>query len=422
MKKSLIIGRLSGSNALYLIYNIESIDHGMGNNTDNKKNILLVDDDKSVTEMLSMLLEMRGYHVRVASTGHEAIEVASNTTDLIILDLVLPDQEGFSVCRKLKEKKETTCIPIIILSAKLLSEDIVEGLYLGADDYLTKPFEYEELVARMEAVMRRVSVFREDQKTALDQDVIERELRRIVTEELIVPFFQPIFLLDSPRLLGLEALTRPRKSCIFVNPELLFKAAIQFGFYQELEMLAWRKALAYASKYLKEEKIFLNCNPYLVEGQKLLTVKSIFDKTHVPIDNVVLEITGRSAVSNYQIFYNHLNEYRQQGFQFAVDDVGGGYASLETIVQIKPEVVKIDRHIISHINEDEFKQSIVKFVVAFCKDNKILSIAEGVETKEELVTIKHLGIDAAQGYYLHNPVPRIDFAEMNQSLKKVDAR
>ena len=115
----------------------------------------MVDDDRSTTDTLSMLFETRGYNVTIARSGGEALQKASRNTDLILLDVVLPDQEGFNVCRKLKESKETHDVSIIILSGKLLTHDIVEGLYLGADDYLVKPFEYEELIARMEAVTRR---------------------------------------------------------------------------------------------------------------------------------------------------------------------------------------------------------------------------------------------------------------------------
>ena len=116
--------------------------------------ILLVDDDRSVTDMLSILFETRGYNVTVANSGKEALQKINSTTDLVLLDLILPDQEGFQLCRRLKENEETSDVCIIILTGKLLTQDKVEGLYLGADDYLTKPFEYEELVARMEAVMR----------------------------------------------------------------------------------------------------------------------------------------------------------------------------------------------------------------------------------------------------------------------------
>ena len=383
-----------------------------------KKHILLVDDDTSVTKMLCMLLETRGYDVDVANTAQEAFQQISPKTDLVILDLTLPDIDGFDVCRRFKQQSDTKTIPIVMLSAKVMCGDIVEGLYLGADDYLTKPFEYEELVARMEAVMRRF-IGRPHfvpNDTQRGQDNIIRELRKIIQGELIVPYFQPIYYFDSLKLVGLEALSRPKTSSILSNPELLFKAAIQYGFYQEMEIVAWRKALEYANEKLPDTHLFLNCNPYLVEGPKFLTVKSLFDQWKIQVQRVVLEITERSAISDFRIFYEHLRRYREYGFKFAVDDVGGGYASLESIVETKPEVVKIDRHIVDHLDSDMFKQSIVKFIVAFCRENNILSIAEGIERREDYEVLKKLGVDAGQGYFLFRPSPEINISEI-QTLK-----
>lgn len=374
----------------------------------NKKQILLVDDDRSVTDMLTMLFETRGYHVNTAHSGAEALQKASRTTDLILLDIVLPDQEGFQVCRKLKENETTRNISIIILTGKLLTQDITEGLYLGADDYLIKPFEHEELIARMEAVMRRGSHFNNGNRCGEGSEDIILELRKIIDEELIVPYFQPIFLLEPFQLYGFESLSRPQTQSILSAPDLLFQAALQYGFYQDLEFLAWRKSLEYAAQHIAGKKIFLNCNPYLVEGPKFLAVQSLFNSCNIDVDDVFLEITERSAITNFKAFYEHLKIYRDYGFKFAVDDVGGGYASLETIVETRPEVVKIDRHIVTGIDKDVFRQSIVKFMVAFCKEHNIISVAEGIETKKDFETVKKLGIDAVQGYYFCRPASQIE--------------
>lgn len=381
-----------------------------------KKRILLIDDDHAVTQMLSMLLRTRNYDVCVASTGEEAFRSVSPETDLVLLDLVLPDHDGFDICRKFKAEEQTAHIPIIILSARLLSEDIVEGLYLGADDYLTKPFEFEELVARMEAVMRRGSFFQRGKLMSESEGEIIRELRKIIDEELVVPFFQPIFSVDPFEVVGFEALCRPTTKSVLANPEILFKTAINYGLYQELEMVSWRKALEYASTHLDGKKLFLNCNPFLVEGPKFNDIKDLLLKSNVKASNLVLEITERSEVSDYKTFYDHLARFREYGFSFAVDDVGGGYASLESIVETKPEVVKIDRHIVCALNEDKFKQSIVRFIVSFCKENNIMCIAEGIETKAEFDTIKKLGVDSAQGYFLFKPAPKIDM----ELISKID--
>ena len=381
-----------------------------------KKNILLVDDDPLITQTLAMLLETRGYGVHIAHTGREVFEKITDTVDLILLDLVLPDSGGFEICRRLKEDRVTKQIPIIILSGKLLSDDIVEGLYLGADDYLTKPFEYEELVARMEAVMRRGPILRNGRLATHEEELIIFEIRKIVDEELIVPFFQAVFRLNPFHLYGFEALGRPATNSILSNPEVLFKLALQFGFYQELEVISWKKAVACAEKFLADKKLFLNCNPYLVEGQKFSVIKSIFEHSQINVNNVILEITERSAISDFKIFYDYLRRYREHGFKFAVDDVGGGYASLEAIVATKPEVVKIDRHIIYGIVKDAFKRSIVKFIVAFCKENGILSVAEGIESKEDLDVLIELGVDAGQGYYLSKPSSLADLPKVMRAV------
>jgi len=217
---------------------------------ESQKRILLIDDDQSVSQMLSMLLETRGYKVDVAYSGEEALQKVSSSIDLILLDLVLPDKEGLEVCHQIKENKATHNIPIIVLSAKLLSEDIVEALYLGADDYLTKPFDYDELVARMEAVMRRGANFQKNNFSGEGEESIVRELRKIIDEGLVTPFYQPIYLFRPFKLLGMEALCRPKTQSLLANPEMIFKAAMRYGFYNELELLSWRKAIENASNVL----------------------------------------------------------------------------------------------------------------------------------------------------------------------------
>jgi EAL domain-containing protein (putative c-di-GMP-specific phosphodiesterase class I)/FixJ family two-component response regulator len=381
-----------------------------------KKRILLVDDDRADTKMLRMLLETRGYEVRVALSGGDALATATNSFDLILLDLILPDQEGLEVCRKLRARQESRGIPIIILSGKILSKDIIESLYIGADDYLTKPFEYEELVARMEAVMRRSEVAVSGQFLRQEAAVYS-ELRGIIAEERITPHFQPIFLMDNLSIYGFEVLSRPDTAGILSNPEVIFKAAIRFGCYQDLELIAWRKALEKAAVWIDDKMLFFNCNPYLVEGPKFLIIKGLFEAMNVEASKIVLEITERSAISNYDIFYEHLCRYRDKGFRFAVDDVGGGYASLEAIVETKPEVVKVDQHIVKDIHCDTYKKSIVKFIVAFCRENNIMSVAEGIENKDDFNAIRTLGVTAGQGYYLCRPAPEPHLKKIEKAAR-----
>ena len=116
--------------------------------------ILLVDDDVSIQRAVAPLLRSRGYHVEVVSTGHDAVQaVRDRAPDLVVLDLGLPDLEGAEVCRQMRQ---LTKAPIVILSARSGEAEKVAALDIGADDYVTKPFGPEELLARIRVALRRV--------------------------------------------------------------------------------------------------------------------------------------------------------------------------------------------------------------------------------------------------------------------------
>ena len=116
--------------------------------------ILVIEDEPTIIEFLRTGLGYEGYQVAIAPDGRTGFDLAtSETFDLIILDLMLPDMDGFDICRKLRERGDET--PIIMLTARQEIADRVRGLDLGADDYITKPFSFDELVARIRALLRR---------------------------------------------------------------------------------------------------------------------------------------------------------------------------------------------------------------------------------------------------------------------------
>lgn len=122
--------------------------------------ILLVEDETSISEPLAFLLEREGYSVQVVANGAEAVEVfPTSAADLVLLDLMLPGLPGTEVCRAIRAKSN---VPIIMLTAKDSEIDIVVGLELGADDYITKPYSTRELLARVRATLRRAESTRDE--------------------------------------------------------------------------------------------------------------------------------------------------------------------------------------------------------------------------------------------------------------------
>ena len=115
--------------------------------------ILVVDDDLNICELLKLYLENEGYTAFVANDGQAAVDTfAAKNPDLVLLDIMLPKMDGWQVCREIRK---TSSVPIIMLTAKGETFDKVLGLELGADDYVTKPFDAKEVMARIKAVLRR---------------------------------------------------------------------------------------------------------------------------------------------------------------------------------------------------------------------------------------------------------------------------
>ena len=124
--------------------------------------ILVVEDDPDIAELVEHHLSRAGYETSVVGTGTEALEQIRRRPDLVVLDLMLPGLSGLEICRLMRGDPQTAAVPIIMLTARAEEEARVQGLELGADDYVTKPFSPRELVARLRAVLRRTQPFGPD--------------------------------------------------------------------------------------------------------------------------------------------------------------------------------------------------------------------------------------------------------------------
>lgn len=139
-----------------------------------RENILVVDDEEDILELLSYNLAKNGFNVTTATSGEDALKITKTKTfDIILLDLMLPGIDGLDVCKEFKKNQSTSSIPIIMLTAKGEEADIVAGLELGADDYVTKPFSPRVLISRIRAVLRRRGKVVTDENAPLRYDEME---------------------------------------------------------------------------------------------------------------------------------------------------------------------------------------------------------------------------------------------------------
>ncbi len=150
----------------------------MGESKNNAIKILVIEDDPVITEFLSIGLRYEGYEVMSMTTGRKGINALQQSTfDLVILDIMLPDIDGFEVCRRIRS--HGLDIPILMLTVKKEISDRVKGLDSGADDYLTKPFSFDELLARIRALLRRSGKIGTNKKLRGGGIVLDPETREV---------------------------------------------------------------------------------------------------------------------------------------------------------------------------------------------------------------------------------------------------
>ncbi|WND02598.1 phosphate regulon transcriptional regulator PhoB [Temperatibacter marinus] len=181
-----------------------------------KPNILIVEDDDNISELMRYNLEKSGYTVETCDDGEEALFCAGELNpDAILLDWMLPNLSGIEICRRLRRAQKTANVPIIMITARSEEADRIRGLEIGADDYLTKPFSPRELVARVQAVLRRVRPALTAQKISFEDIVVDTLSHRVTRGN------HPIHLGPTEYRLLSHLMNNPRR--VFSRDQLLDK-------------------------------------------------------------------------------------------------------------------------------------------------------------------------------------------------------
>lgn len=261
-----------------------------------------------------------------------------------------------------------------------------------------------------------------------EKDNLENLFSTMLKENNIQTVFQPIISLKDGSLYGYEALSRGPVQTILQNPEQLFAYAMKQDLLWDLEYLCRTRALESACSLQAKGKLFLNVNPNIMNDEKFKQgfTKEYLSKYEIDAEKIVFEITEKEAITNLTDFKRTVDHYKNQSYQVAIDDVGSGYSGLNIITDIHPHFMKLDMQLIRDIDIDHTKQALVKSLCEFAILSDIRIIAEGIETREELLKVIDLGVHFGQGYFIQKPQPdlspiREDLYELivNENKRKI---
>jgi EAL domain-containing protein (putative c-di-GMP-specific phosphodiesterase class I) len=229
----------------------------------------------------------------------------------------------------------------------------------------------------------------------------------LVLAEDVAILYEPIVNLTTREILGHEALVRgPWKSELH-SPHRLFQLAEETGLVFELDCLCRRTALRGAQGLEAGRKLFLNCLPTAIHDPAFRSevLRKTLQDLRLRPEDMVFEISERESIDNFSIFREARDHYKELGFQIALDDTGVGYGSLEAIMELSPDFIKVDLSLIRGIDTDPPRQELLRALHAVAGKVGGQIIAEGIETGEELATLQSLGIPYGQGYLFGRAAP-----------------
>ena len=235
--------------------------------------------------------------------------------------------------------------------------------------------------------------------------LVREKLQDIIVQEKVVTAYQPILRLKDRTVLAFEALSRGPRGSGLERADALFGAATDHDLLIELDRLCRRRAFLSSGRIPSNARIFVNTLPATIRdpqfrGKPLI---DFLDRALVPPNRIVIEITEKLVIENYDLFRETMAYFTALGMSFAVDDVGSGYSGLESIARLKPQFLKIDIGLVRNVNESLVNREMVRAIIALGNAIGASVIAEGIETQAEVETLEQMGIELGQGYLLARP-------------------
>jgi EAL domain-containing protein (putative c-di-GMP-specific phosphodiesterase class I)/AmiR/NasT family two-component response regulator len=376
--------------------------------------VLIADDEQLVREALTEVLDAHSLIevVAVAVDAEEAIELAREAQpDVALVDVKMPAGGGARAARGILECSAQT--RVVAFSAYDDRAIVLDMLRAGAVGYLLKGSARSEVVdaivrsARGESVLSSevaASVVEELTAQLQHQELEEDESRRlsariraVIDDRLFTLVFQPIVDLRDARTVGVEALSRFSAEPIH-TPDHWFAEAERVGLRSELELATGWAAVAQMPDLREELFLSMNLSP-----ETLPLCGHVADAAGA--GRLVIEITEHAAIDDYDALTPHLASLRAGGTRVAVDDAGAGFASLRHALRLSPDFIKVDLSITRGIDADRRRYALAAGLIGFANELGAGVVAEGIETRAELDTLRELGVQYGQGFFLFAPGP-----------------
>ena len=382
--------------------------------------ILVVDDELANCVLVERMLGGSvGAEVHTLVDPRETVrECLRLSPDLLLLDLHMPAMDGIAVLSELRTQLDhESFLPVIVLTADITSGAKERALNAGANDFLTKPFDHTEVLLRVGNLLDTRSRFSElqtrNEKIQASLDTYSAQADRVEefhqqrlarTRQAFEPgvlraVFQPIVDLGAGETVGVEALARfesaPQRS-----PDKWFTEAVTVGLGTDLELLAISTALDEFAQLGDDRFLSVNTSPATAASSGLRE-----SLTGTAPDRIVLELTEHVPVQDYVGLIDALADLREDGIRIAIDDAGTGYAGLEHLLQIRPDIVKLDMELTRGVHADPSRRALTTAMVTFCDEINATIVAEGIETAEDLDVLRSLGVPWGQGYHIARPGP-----------------
>jgi EAL domain-containing protein (putative c-di-GMP-specific phosphodiesterase class I)/DNA-binding NarL/FixJ family response regulator len=379
--------------------------------------VLVVEDQPDLISALADLIKSRPSLRLVGSAQNveRALELASeHQPDVALVDVKMPGGGGPRFTYDVK-----ICSPdtrVVALSAYEDRSTVFAMLRAGAVAYLVKGTAAgSEILSTVERAARGLSTLSgsvaSDVVHELAQHLQERgatehtrhtlvaRLREIIDSDDVRAVYQPIVELESHRTVGYEALARIIASPI-QGPEAWFADAASVGLGLELERAALRAAFAGLAQLPADCFLAVNLSPAAILADD---VRGLLEAAGP--SRLVVEITEHRAIDDYGLISRALLVLRAHGLRLAVDDAGAGYASLRHLLEIRPDLLKLDASLTRGIDVEPGRRALAQALIAFARATGVAIVAEGIETAAEQAELERLGVALGQGYHLGKPGP-----------------